>query len=68
MLELLFDEEFSRIRIVYHWCRNPDCVRVFGRAAHMRKEEPQLLENTCKVTQVLELDELKNQDCLPVLP
>ncbi len=40
----------------------------FGRAALMLKKEPQLLENTCKVTQVLELDELKNPDCLPVLP
>ncbi len=37
----------------------------------MLKDEPKLLENRERVTRVLELlsdNELKNLDCLPVLP
>ncbi len=37
----------------------------------MLKDEPKLLENINRVTRVLELlsdNELKNPDCVPVLP
>jgi len=37
----------------------------------MLKDEPKLLENIDRVTRVLELlsdNELKNPDCVPVLP